>query len=334
VSSRGATTPEKKGTTAVPPRGSKKARPAAGRPAAGRPANQTSHTRQEKWQSRRRRNKLLAVASVVAVVAVVAVFVIVKATGGSSVHATGRTSGAGTPRQPAPEAVIAKLTGIPVPALTQAVSKVSGLQPLKPVSGPPLTSGGKPEILYIGAEYCPICATERWPLLVALGHFGTFANVSETHSAVADGNLATVTFYGSTFTSQYLTFTPVEVTTNEPSGNFYKPLETPTAAQNAIWKTFEPQQQSFPFTDFGGKAVLETSQYPAQVISGHSFTDIVNAIGSNNSTIGSSVDASAAMLVKELCGVTGQQPAATCQAVAGVPSPTGAASGGATSPSS
>ena len=88
-------------------------------------------------------------------------------------------------------------------------------------------------MLYIGAEFCPICATERWPMLVALSHFGTFSNVSQTHSAVSDGDIPTLSFYGSTYTSPYLTFTPVETTTNQPSGNYYKTLETPTSAEMA-----------------------------------------------------------------------------------------------------
>ncbi len=33
---------------------------------------------------------------------------------------------------------------------------------------------GKPEVLFVGAEFCPFCAAERWPLIVALSRFGRF----------------------------------------------------------------------------------------------------------------------------------------------------------------
>ena len=92
-------------------------------------------------------------------------------------------------------------------------------------------------MLYIGAEYCPICATERWPMLVALSHFGTFTGISQTHSAVGDGNIATITFYGSTFTSPYLTFSGVEQYTNVPAPGAsppYTSLQNPTKEELAV----------------------------------------------------------------------------------------------------
>ena len=36
-----------------------------------------------------------------------------------------------------------------------------------------LTEAGLPEMLYMGAEYCPFCAAERWAMVMALSKFGT-----------------------------------------------------------------------------------------------------------------------------------------------------------------
>lgn len=36
------------------------------------------------------------------------------------------------------------------------------------VSGAPLHINGKPAIVYIGAEFCPFCAGQRWALIIAL----------------------------------------------------------------------------------------------------------------------------------------------------------------------
>ncbi len=204
------------------------------------------------------------------VVAVVAALVATKLAGGGS---------GGAPREPLPPAAAAKLTSVPLTTLLAGGAKQPVTWPSS-ISQPPLTAGGKPEMLYIGAEFCPICATQRWPMVVALSHFGTFSNLQQTHSAVSDGNIPTLSFYGSTFTSPYLTFTPVETTTNQPSGGYYKPLEMPTAAQNALWQANSPNgTETFPFIDIGGKWLLQTSQFPATELEGKSFNDILGSVG-------------------------------------------------------
>ena len=47
--------------------------------------------------------------------------------------------------------------------------------PIRAIKDTALTSNGKPEILYIGAEFCPYCAAERWAIAVALSRFGTLS---------------------------------------------------------------------------------------------------------------------------------------------------------------
>jgi hypothetical protein len=49
-----------------------------------------------------------------------------------------------------------------------------------------VAGGGKPEVLYIGAEYCPYCGTERWSMIVALSRFGTFRGLKEIRSSPTD----------------------------------------------------------------------------------------------------------------------------------------------------
>ena len=295
----------------MPPRKGARSRTAGGsaRPTRGTQARQAQH----------RRNRLLAWSAVAGVVVIIAALIGIKlSSGGSS---------SGAPRQPAPAAAVTKLTTVPLSTLVAGAAKINGLQEAQPAGDAPLTKGGKPDLLYIGAEFCPICATERWPMVVALSHFGTFTNLSQTHSAVRDGNIATLSFYGSTFSSPYLSFSPVETTTNQPSGNYYKPLESPTPAQQAIWQKHEGSNLSFPFIDIGGKWLLETSQYPDTILQGKTFSDIVGAVGSNDNTLGAAIDASAATLIRYICDLTGNKPAQTCQAVAGLSLPSGSGSG-------
>jgi hypothetical protein len=257
------------------------------------------------------------------VIVVIAVLVVVGLSSGTAKAA---------PRTPVPPATSHALQSVPLGTLVAGFSKVgNGLHPATQLNGPPLTSGTKPEFLYIGAEFCPICAAQRWPMVVALSQFGTFTNLQQTRSAVRDGNIATLSFYGSTYSSPYLTFTPVETTTNQPKGNYYQTLETPTPAQQALWSSTLGGTLSFPFLSIGGKYVLNTSQYPATLLIGHSFDEIASSVGNNNTTIGANIDGSAAALVKYICGITGQKPAATCAAVANVNAPVSSTTSGANS---
>src|SRR5215471_2257181 len=70
---------------------------------------------------------------------------------------------------------------------TLATVGTGGVQnPLHAVSGPPpilVGPTGKPQFLYIGAEYCPYCAAQRWSTVVALSHFGTFDKLYQATSS-------------------------------------------------------------------------------------------------------------------------------------------------------
>ncbi|HJZ02607.1 MAG TPA: DUF929 family protein, partial [Streptosporangiaceae bacterium] len=122
-------------------------------------------------RSEQRRRILLASGSVVVVLAVVLVFVIVKLNGGkpSASSAQGLSNG---PTGSALSAVVDKVTSVPASALN-TVGNGGGAVTGKPttISGSALTSNGKPEMFYMGAEYCPYCAAERWAMIVALSRF-------------------------------------------------------------------------------------------------------------------------------------------------------------------
>ena len=161
---------------------------------------------------------------------------------------------------------------------SNGASTIAGLTPLK--GQPALTSGGKPEMLYIGAEFCPFCAAERWAMVTALSKFGTFAHLGETSSASGDvyPNSPTFSFYGSTYTSKYLTFTPVETTTNQldRAGTGYVPLQNPTAAETKVWKSLDPVQ-NIPFVDIGGRWLVRTSGYVPSIISNKTMEYVASA---------------------------------------------------------
>src|SRR4029077_5547093 len=67
----------------------------------------------------------------------------------------------------ATQQVITSITSLPASEL-DAAGTGSANNLVKKVSGSPLTGpNGHPEVFYMGAEYCPYCAAERWPMIVA-----------------------------------------------------------------------------------------------------------------------------------------------------------------------
>ena len=258
------------------------------------------------------RNRVfLASGAVVVVIAIVVAFVLVKANGNSK-SSTGASNG---PTGTALASVVDKVTTVPASAL-DSVGAGSVTGGLTPVTGPPLTVGGKPQVLYIGAEYCPYCAAQRWAMIVALSRFGTFSGLSTVHSASRDvyPNTSTFTFHGSHYTSKYLTFAPVEETTNVPNGaSSYTPLDKPTAAQQALASKYD-KQGSIPFIDFGNKYVQTGNNpgYGPQDLSGKSWSQIAAALSDPSSPIAKAVDGAANYTTAAICKLTNNQPASAC----------------------
>jgi Domain of unknown function (DUF929) len=257
-----------------------------------------------------RRNRILITGgSTLLVLVIVIAFILVKA----NQHGAPSSSSSSTGTL-LPASVASEVTGVPASTLN-AVGKGSVASstsaPLKPGSGAALTSAGKPEMLYIGAEYCPYCAAMRWSMAIALSRFGTLTPLRGIHSTAHDvyANTATLTFYRSGYTSNYLNFTPVEnLTVNKTL------LQNPTSAQNAIWARYEPNPQTrgYPFIDFGNKLVLEGPIYNPGVLSGKSWSQIAAALHNPSSPIAQGVDGAANYLTGAICRMTNNQPASVC----------------------
>ena len=268
-------------------------------------------------RAEQRRRILIASGSVIAVIAIVVAFIVIKANNKPS------GSSSNGPTGPALASVVSKVTNVPASTLDQ-VGSGSFTGKIQPVSGgTPLTSGGKPEMLYMGAEYCPYCAAERWAMIVALSRFGTFSGLSTVHSSTTDtpANISTFTFHGSSYTSKYLTFTPVEMQTNvvDPSTGNYPTLETPTAAQQALITKYDAapyttQAGAIPFMYFGGKYVSIGASYDATVLSGLKWDQIAADLSNPNSPVTKAIAGTANHITAAICKMTGNQPASACTA--------------------
>jgi hypothetical protein len=184
-----------------------------------------------------------------------------------------------------------------------------------PLKGPALTAGGRPEMLYIGAEFCPYCATERWAMVNALSRFGTFSHLGLTHSSSTDAfaNTPSFTFHGSSFSSPWLTFVPVEVATNQPGHGLggYRPLDTPTPAEQRVWESLDPSG-GIPFVDIGGRYLVSGATYDPTVLQAKTPEQVAASLSDPASPIARGVIGTANSIVAAICKVTTDQPSQVC----------------------
>jgi thiol-disulfide isomerase/thioredoxin len=204
--------------------------------------------------------------------------------------------------------VVATITSLPSSEL-EAVGQGSATNTLKPITGTPLTgSTGKPEVFYLGAEFCPYCAAERWPLIIALSRFGTFSGLQTTSSSSTDvyPNTPTFTFRAATYTSQYVDFRSVEL--SDRNGN---PLQSPTSAEQNIVSQYDPSSV-IPFVDFGNRYAFTGATYSPAVLSGSSWQAIATSLQQPDSSQAKAILGSANLITAAICRSTGDQPSAVC----------------------
>jgi thiol-disulfide isomerase/thioredoxin len=219
-----------------------------------------------------------------------------------------------TPLPPKPltvdatQQVVASITSLPQAELDAAGTGSANNQ-IKKVSGTALTGpNGHPEVFYMGAEYCPYCAAERWPVIIALSRFGTFSGLKTTSSSSSDvyPNTPTFTFHGATYTSQYVDFVSVETTDRNQNT-----LETPTAAQQALVNQYDTGG-SIPFVDFGNRYAFNGAMYLPDVLAGMSWQAVADSLLQPTSTQARPILGSANLITAAVCKLTADQPATVC----------------------
>jgi thiol-disulfide isomerase/thioredoxin len=304
---------------AVPKRPTAKAAGGYGTGKPGRPVPRASARRAV--QQRRQRNLYTAYGAVAVVIVVIAVIVGINLAGGSKAKAITK-GGAVVGTFPLTTALFNEVANVPAKTLIKAAeAEPSYTQPPDklPAGNQELLLGGKPEIFYLGAEYCPFCAAERWALVMALSKFGTFHNVMGTTSSSTDVNPSTPTFsfYKSTYTSPYLSFVPVETETNTKAT-----LQNPTAAQSALWEKWDvppyvsaADEGSIPFIYLAGKYLVTAESYDASSIAGFQMLAAVSYMTSGTNTSSKGAEAVAGYFISDLCTLTHNQPAAVCNLV-------------------
>jgi thiol-disulfide isomerase/thioredoxin len=247
-----------------------------------------------------RRRALITGGSIVVVLALVVAFIVVKLNGSPA------RAGAAA----ADVAVAREVTGIPA-ATFNAVGAGTAAG-LGPISGQPeLTLDGKPELLYMGGQYCPYCAAERWAIAAALSRFGTLSGLRFIHSSPTDAypDTPTLSFDQARYASKYLAFVPVEWYSEKPGAatpTGYAYLQQPTPQEAALFARYGG---SFPFVDIGNRYLVPKAQYLPSDLAGLSWAQVAAAMRDPSSPVGRDIDGAANMITAAICKLTHGQPA-------------------------
>ncbi len=196
----------------------------------------------------------------------------------------------------------------------------------------PLTLNGSPEILYMGADYCPFCAVTRWGLILALMRFGNFSSLRYMTSSATDAfaNEPTFTFYNSSYSSDFINFVAVEEYANIQSGygSSYALLQVPTKSENYTFEMTDLNNANvpavdkggIPFIDFGNLSIQGASPVSPQAICnsvsqcGTTWGEVLSALSNPSSTQAQAIIGTANMYTAHICKMTNYQPAAVCNA--------------------
>ena len=219
-------------------------------------------------------------------------------------------------------AVLAGLVGVPESAWDAAGATAATPPILIPAAA---RATAVPTLLYMGAEYCPYCAAERWSLISALSRFGSFQGVSLTSSSSTDifPNTPTFALDKATYQSQYLQVQTVEMQgrTPGPDGT-YPVLQTPTAAQNALIDKYDAppyvpasttqQSGSIPFILVGGQYMWSGSQFSPGLLSGLTWGPVAAQLAAASTSLAKTILGNANEVAAALCASDGAQPAAVC----------------------
>jgi thiol-disulfide isomerase/thioredoxin len=250
---------------------------------------------------------------------IVPILVVVTGVVGYYIFTSSGTSGGTSPLigQPVSATVLSDLSGVSMSTLNQVGRGSSAVNsPTATGSSTPLTLNGKAEVLYMGAEYCPYCAAERWAMIVALDKFGNFTGIQYMQSSSTDvyANTPTFTFVGATYTSNYVAFVTVE-----QQDRSQQALQSATAEETALLTTYD-KPGTIPFVDFGNSYTITSSQYiPSALRVGNSetgapynWTQIAPQLNNASSIFAQNVDGAANRIISAICKIDGNAPSSVC----------------------
>jgi len=166
------------------------------------------------------------------------------------------------------------------------------------VSKDTMRRGGKLFVFFMGAEYCPYCAAERWAIVRSLQKFGQWDGLKQTISAARDEpflNLPTYDFTKATYTSPHIEFVAREIQDRE-----FKPLDKILKTEEKLLRKFNPKKE-IPFLLIAGRFAQIGSGFTPKIFIGHTFRQTETELKKVESEIRKTIDEEANIISALLC---------------------------------
>jgi hypothetical protein len=195
------------------------------------------------------------------------------------------------------------------------------VEPTVLVGQPSLQSTSKPEVLFVGGEFCPFCAAERWPLIVTLSRFGRFVSLNNMQSSPQSvfPGVQTFSFVSTDYVSKYIALTGIELYSDSANRNgSFTQIAHLSLAESAVVQHYRNESASglrvgtFPFVDIDNLLVTSTSGFSPAVIDGHSQSAIAQDLSQPHNPVGQAIVASANFLTAGVCRADGDRPSTVC----------------------
>jgi len=178
------------------------------------------------------------------------------------------------------------------------MSKPKVLGKFVEVSEDTVRRGGKLTVFFMGAEYCPYSAAERWAIVRSLQKFGQWQGLKQTISAARDQpflNLPTYDFTEATYNSPHIEFVARETKDRE-----FKPFQKLLKTEEKIVRKHDPKKE-IPFLLLGGRFMQIGSGFPPKIFIGHTFRQTETELKKVESEIRKTIDEEANIITALLC---------------------------------
>jgi thiol-disulfide isomerase/thioredoxin len=172
------------------------------------------------------------------------------------------------------------------------------------VSKDTMRRSGKLFVFFIGAEYCPYCAAERWAIVRSLQKFGQWNGLEQTISAARDEpflNLPTYDFTKASYTSSHIEFVAREIKDRD-----FKPLQKLLKTEEKLIRKFDPKKE-IPFLLIAGRFMQIGSGFTPKIFIGHTFRQTETELKKIESEIRKTIDDEANIISALFC-VSGLPP--------------------------
>jgi thiol-disulfide isomerase/thioredoxin len=179
-------------------------------------------------------------------------------------------------------------------------------------SGEALLDGGKPLVFFMGAEWCPFCASERWGLVKATSRFGKWSGLRELLSRNGQDyfpSLPTYDLAGARYSSPYINLRHIEVATVDGD-----PLQKLGAFEGRLVDEYD-KLGGVPFlfaSGPGGRYTVDLGYSPG-LLEGRTFAELRKDVATGAPTEAvEAIDAQADAITALICKLDGKQPASVC----------------------